>query len=41
MRFTRKWGNRRAVFPQKKVMEDALFKLAGELSLQAMERAKK
>ncbi len=39
--FYEKVGQQAGGIPAEKVMEDALFKLAGELSLQAMERAKK
>ena len=39
--FYEKVGQQAGGIPAEKVMEDALFKLAGELSLQAIERAKK
>ena len=39
--FYEKVGQQAGGSPAEQVMEDALFKLAGELSLQAMERAKK
>ena len=39
--FYRKVGQQAGGIPVEKVMADALFKLAGELSLNALERQKK